>query len=250
MTKEEIMMGRHLVDLSRQAYERGIPFYSNFLNLYQQNIFHSCESELYGAYKLFGGYEGAERQMIAFLPDAFVFQADFPITCCRISPLKRRSFEELTHRDVLGSLMNLGIQRETLGDILIQETDIYLFCHSDIYDFIQGELNRIRHTGVTVAAEAPDALAIKPRVELCQGIVTSNRLDGVLAAICRISRGQAVELIHRGQVFINGRQAGSISALCHPKEMISVRGIGRFQFLEEEGETRKGRKKISYYKYL
>lgn len=250
MTREETIMGRHLVDLSRQAYEKGIPFYSSFLNLNEQNIFHSCQQELYGPYELYGGYEGAERQMIAFLPDAFVFGADFPITCCRITPQNRRFAEELTHRDVLGSLMNLGTRREMLGDILIQEQEIYLFCQSGIYDFLRQELGRIRHTQVSLAAAALGEWNITPRRELCQGIVTSNRLDAVLAVMCRISRSQAAELLHRGLVFINGRQAASASMSLHPEEIVSVRGTGRFQFLEEQGETRKGRRKISYYKYI
>lgn len=244
------MLSRHLVDLSRQAYERGIPFYSNFLNLNEQNIFHSCVPQLYGAYELFGGYEGAERQMIAFLPDAFVFHVDFPLVCCMVTPLNRRFSEKLTHRDVLGSLMNLGIERETLGDILIRENDIYVFCHNSIFDFLRGELTRIRNTSVSVTAAAPKELALAPDLELCQGIVASNRLDGILSLMCRISRSQAADLIHRGLVFINGKQAVSTSSCCHPKEIISVRGTGRFQFLEEEGETKKGRIKISYYKYI
>ena len=249
MTKEETMLGRHLVDLSRQAYERGIPLYSNFLNLNEQNIFHGCASELYGAYELFGGYEGAERQMIAFLPDAFVFQGDYPLVCCMITPQNRRFSQELTHRDVLGSLMSLGIERETLGDILIQEQDIYVFCHSSIFAFIQQELTRIRNTPVSVTAAQPGEPACSPHLEACQGIVPSNRLDAVLAAMCRISRSQACDLIHRGLVFINGKQMSSPKGSCHPGEIISIRGTGRFQFLAEEGETRKGRIKISSNRY-
>ncbi len=250
MTKEELMLGRHLVDLSRQAYERGIPFYSSFLNLNEQNIFHSCQQELYGPYELFGGYEGAERQMIAFLPDAFVFDRDFPITCCQITPRNRRFAEELTHRDVLGSLMSLGIEREKLGDILIQEQEISLFCQSGIQEFLSQELTRIRNTAVSLVAAEPGEFAVTPRLKLCSGIVSSNRLDGILALLCRISRSQAAELLHRGQVFINGRQALSASAALKPEDVLSIRGTGRFQFLEEQGETKKGRLKISYYEYL
>lgn len=262
MIREDTIQGRHLIDLSRQAYEKGIPFYSNFLNLNEQNIFHGCKAELYGEYQLFGGYEGAERQMIAFLPDAFLRAredhscrhgarlAQFPITCCRISPRNRRFSEDLTHRDVLGSLMNLGLERELLGDILIHEQAAYLFCHSRSFPLIQRDLDRIRHTSVTVEAAEHLEGQIGPRLELCQGTVRSNRLDSILAEMCHLSRSQAAELLRRGLVFRDGRQAVGASDRLKPGEIISIRGTGRFQFLEEQGETKKGRVKVSYYKYV
>ncbi len=250
MTREESILAKRLVDLSRQADQKGIVTYSDFLNLNEQNIFHSLLSELYTGYEQSGGYEHAERQMIAFLPDALVFPVDYPMVCCRIAPVNRKFAEELSHRDVLGSLMSLGIERGKLGDILVKDNLIYVFCHRTISRFLMEELTRIRHTNVTICLTELGETDIHPNMELCECIVTSNRLDGVLASVYRVSRSLAAELIKKGCVFINGKETASSSYSCRPGEIISVRGYGRFQFLDVSGETKKGRLKVQYNKYI
>lgn len=251
MTKEESMLAKRLVDLSRQADQKGITTFSDFLNLNEQNIFHTCSPDLYTGSELFGGYDYAERQMIAFLPDALMFHMDYPLVCCKIQPVNRKFADVLTHRDILGALMSLGIERSKIGDILVNDNLIYVFCHKTICDFLMDELTRIRHTSVTVQlADMEEAIDIRPNMELYDGIVTSNRLDGLVAAMCRLSRSQAAELIHKGNVFIHGRETLSASYSCKPEEIISVRGVGRFRFVEVSGETRKGRMKVQYYKYV
>lgn len=250
MTQEERMFARRLEDLSRRADQRGIATFSDFLNLNEQNIFHTTISKLSGSFQMFGGYECAERQMIAFLPDA-LFPVEFPLVCLKITPLNLRFADALNHRDVLGSLMSLGMERGKLGDILIEETQIYLFCHALVCDYLTRELVRIRHTSVTaVRAQEEEIPHLRPHTQLCSGILSSNRLDAFIAQMCNISRSQAGDLIRRGSVFINGRTAQSVSISCKPGEIISVRGTGRFRFLQEVGETKKGRMKIQYEKYI
>ena len=250
MTREEEILARHLVDLSRQADQKGIVTYSDFLNLNEQNIFHTLKPELYSGYELSGGYEHAERQMIAFLPDALVFPADHPIACCRIAPVNRRFAEELSHRDVLGSLMSLGIERGKLGDILVKDGQSYVFCHSGILGFLMEELTRIRHTNVKLTLVDAAEADIRPEIELCECIVSSNRLDSIVAAAFRLSRSTASELMKKGCVFVNGKEMESGSYACKPEEIVSVRGYGRVQFLEICGETKKGRMKARFYRYV
>lgn len=250
MTKEETILSKRFLDLSRQAGQKDIVVFSEFLNLNELNIFKQEIPNLYSGYEMFGGYALSERQMIAFIPDALCYAWDYPIVCLKITPLNKKFAESLTHRDVLGSLMNLGIERCKLGDILVNEEEVYVFCHENIAVFVMQELTRIRHTMVKSEQIEADSLAIKPRTELTEGIVTSNRLDSVIACICKISRSQASAWIKGGRVFLDNRQILQITAECKPGEMISVRSVGRFRFLESFGETRKGRLKIKYEKYL
>ena len=250
MTREEGILARHLADLSRQADQKGIVTYSDFLNLNEQNIFHSLIPELYSGYELSGGYGHAERQMIAFLPDALMFPANHPIACCAIKPVNRRFAEGLSHRDVLGSLMNLGIERGQLGDILVKDDRIYVFCHRRILAFLAEELTRIRHTNVELTVVDASEADIRPEMELCECIVTSNRLDSVVAAVYKLSRSTALELIKKGCVFVNGKEMAGGSYTCKPEEIVSVRGYGRICFLEECGETKKGRLKLKFYRYV
>lgn len=244
------MLYKRLVDLSRQALNKGIPTFSDFLNLNEQNIFHSCIPELSTGFQIWGGYEYAERQMIAFLPEALLFDWEYPLVLCKIELLNHRFAEPLSHRDVLGSLMSLGIERSKIGDILVKDNRIYVFCHEKISSFLMEELTRIRHTTVAVSlAELKDP-DIRPNLKQEETTVSSNRLDALLASMCHLSRGQAAELIQKGLVFINGKQMSGGSVSVKPEEIISVRGMGRFRFEDLLGETKKGRIRIRYSKYI
>lgn len=103
---------------------------------------------------MFGGYETAERQMAAFVPDAFCYEEDFhvesayPISCIRVAPLQAKFADALTHRDYLGSILNLGLDRSKIGDILLEEDCAYVFCHSSVCGFLIEEISRIKHTSV------------------------------------------------------------------------------------------------------
>lgn len=250
MTKEELLLAKRFVDLSRQAEQKDIVLFSDFLNLNELNIFRQGISELYSGYETFGGYELSERQMIAFIPDALCYAWDYPIACLKITPVNKKFAEILSHRDVLGSLMNLGIERSKLGDILVNEEEIYVFCLENIAGFLMDELTRIRHTVVKCEQIRQDSFTFELKKELVEGIITSNRLDNVIACVCKTSRSQASQWIKGGKVFLNNRQTLQTTVECKPGELISVRSVGRFRFLDSYGETRKGRLKIQYEKYL
>lgn len=249
MTRDEALIGRHLIDLSRQAQQRDIVVFSDFLNLNELNIFRQQGSELYSGFELYGGYELSERQMIAFLPDALCYDWKFPITCLKITPVNKKFAEKISHRDVLGSLMNLGIERSKLGDILVHEAESYVFCQEKIGEYLIENLTRIRHTTVLAVQTLPDEVHMEPELETAEGIITSNRLDSVIACLCKISRSQASQWIRGGKVFINNKETLQITYECKPGALISVRSVGRFRFLNCQGETRKGRLKIRYEKY-
>lgn len=250
MTKDETLLARRFIDLSRQAQQKDIVLFSDFLNLNEQNIFKQSISELYCSFEMSGGFPNSERQMIVFLPDALCYTWNYPITCLKITPLNRKFADELTHRDVLGSLMNLGIERSLLGDILVENNVIYVFCQERIADYICEELTRIKHTSIQLEPIQPSDVNIVPKTEALEGIVASNRLDSVIACICKISRSQANEWIRGGKVFLNSRALLNTTYECKQSELISVRSVGRFLFQGVFGETRKGRLKIKYEKYI
>ena len=250
MTRDEKLLAKRFIDLSKQAQQKNIVIFSEFLNLNELNIFRQEIPELYSNFEVYGGYELSERQMIAFLPDAFCYTWNYPIVCLKIMPINKRFAEKLSHRDVLGSLMNLGIERTKLGDILVDEMLIYVFCNKKIAVYIMEQLTRIRHTTIQIEQVESDAICIEPKKEFVEGIITSNRLDSVIACICKISRSQANQWIHSGKVFINNKETLQSTYEFKAQELISVRSVGRFHFLGCVGETRKGRLKIQYEKYI
>lgn len=98
MKKEELMLQKRLIELSRLSYQRGIVTYSDFLNLNELNILHTMpKTELYTTYKVFGGYDFSERQMVAFLPDALCYEYFYPISVLKIRPLQKKFSETLSH---------------------------------------------------------------------------------------------------------------------------------------------------------
>ena len=132
MDKEDLFEKR-MRELGKKAYYRGILTFSDFLDLNQQNILHSLSFRDTGVkVETFGGYESAERQMAAFVPEALSYEQDYPIACVKIQPLNRKFSEDLTHRDYLGAILNLGIDRAKIGDILLDQEAGYVFCQESM----------------------------------------------------------------------------------------------------------------------
>ena len=247
--EDEQLLKKRFLDLSKQADRKGIVTFSDFLNSNEQNIFHQVEQTLFCRYEMNGGYENAERQMVAFLPDALYYEWSFPYSCIKIEPAYPKFADKLSHRDILGAVMNLGIERVKTGDILLKDSVAYLFCADSVKDYILQELDRIKHTVVKVSETQLENFSIEPDFACLSGIITSNRLDAVVACICKVSRSMASSMIANGKVFIGGREVLHNTYVCKEKDVISVRSYGKYIFDTVSGETKKGRIKINYRQY-
>ena len=251
MTREEQQLEKHFRDLARTAYQRGIAVFSDFLNLNELNIFQSLRGEFsYLETETFGGYELAERQIAVFRPEAPVFYADYPVKCLKIIPLNAKFAEDLNHRDYLGAVLNLGIDRACLGDILVEEDAAYLFCLERMADFIRDNLIRIRHTSVYVEQVEAENFHYEPKYKEVSGTVASVRLDKLLALAFNASRSSLTGLIEGGKVFVNGKLVTSNGYEPKEGDLISVRGMGRFRFRETGGQSKKGREYVILWRYI
>lgn len=259
MMKEEQILEKRLLELSRLAYNRDIITYSDFLNLNELNILHSIpKNTLCAGYVLFGGYDLAERQMAAFLPDALSLRGELDIRSffsreicvLRISPLYEKYAEELSHRDYLGAMLNLGIDRSKTGDILIDGKNAFVFVNSKMKDFLIDELTRIRHTTVMTAEVEFQDFRYEPRYETINGTVASVRLDSLLALAFASSRSSLLGLIEGAKVFVNGKLVTSNGYQVKEQDIISVRGMGKFKFCGTGNITRKNRICVSILKYI
>lgn len=246
---EQELCKKRLIDLSKQANRKGIVLFSDFLNLNEMNIYHQSEKLFETKTESFGGVPYAERQMIAFIPDALYYEWEYPIAALRITPSYPKFAEKLGHRDILGAIMKLGVDRGKIGDIIVGEEEAYLLCEEGMAGYFMENLDRIRHTVVRLTECSPGELEIRQELEDREGIITSNRLDSVIACIHKLSRSQASELIRQEKVFVNGKLTQNVTYACHEKDIVSVRGYGRFIYVAEYGETNKGRLKIKYQLY-
>ncbi len=245
------MLQKRFIELSKIAYQREIVTYTDFLNLNELNILHTTpKQEFYTCYETFGGYECSERQMIAFLPDALCYNKDYPISVLKIEPLQKKFAEELSHRDYLGAILNLGIERSKLGDILVQSDSAVLFAHKSLESFIIEELTRIRRTPVRVAVLEEEQWFYQPKTKEIKGTVSSLRLDSLLTLAFGSSRSKLVAYIENGKVFVNGKLVTSNGYQIKEGDIISVRGLGRFQYREVISKTKKERLYVSIDLYI
>lgn len=229
---------KRLLELSNRASGRYYTEYTEFLS--QDEISLALELKFSSPYLLFGGYEDAERNIIAFGDD--IIESDFPISCIKIEPIQQKFADKLSHRDFLGSLMNLGINRNTLGDIIIKDNIGYLFCLDTISGYIADSLCRIKHTTVkcTKTGEIPNFLNELPDEE--EIIVSSLRLDVTVSAIYKLSRSQTSRLINQEKIFVNSKIMNSGALTLKNNDKITVRGYGKFILSSDKiRETKKGK---------
>ena len=243
MNTDGELFKKRLIELANRAYDTGVPTFTPFMGLLEQDIFRRCEMEFsHVPYAMFGGTEGSERVMARFGDEQLCgYSAPFPIVCIKAAPLSRRFSDELTHRDILGAVMNLGIDRSTTGDIVIRDNIAYLFCNETVAPLIIDSLTRAKHTELHAEAveRPPEGELYKlKRVKIN---IASERLDCIVKEFLRVGRGEASELIAKGRVFINGKLCESVSKPLKSGDVVSVRGNGRFIFRETVNMTRKGR---------
>lgn len=226
---------KRFIELYNRAYAKSYKVFSEFLNLEEQSILANA----YLPYCSYGGYDMAERIVAGF--GEAIENTDFPIRCLVISPVMQKFADKLTHRDFLGALMNLGIKRELLGDIIIANNCGYLFCLAHISEYIKNNLNRIKHTNVNVTEcdSLPDNIIKTPDPR--ELIVSSLRLDVLVSAVYKLSRNEATKLFSTSKVFVNSKLIENTSYQIKENDIVSVRGYGRFTFSQQLRKTKKDR---------
>ena len=244
MENDEKLLIKRFSELSERSRDRGYWVFSDFLTMAEQSTLIS--HNYLQPFTLFGGYENAERRIACFgSEDSLGYTEEPPVICIKISPLSQKFADKLSHRDFLGALMGLGIKRETLGDIVIEDNCGYLFCLETVSGYIVEQFNQVKHTSVkcTVCESAPTSVQKLP--DLSSMTAASERIDALIAAVYGLSRSEAQRLISQKLVYVNGKLTESSSYCPQHASTVSVRGHGRFIYEGTQGETRRGRLRIS-----
>lgn len=262
MQNDNNILAGHIRDLARRAYESSFVTHTNFLSssevaqidmLCKREGYYTGDMEILGArYCLYGGVEDPDRMMMVFLPD-YLSAEDFLSQekenpeiagCICIEPANARFADELTHRDFLGSLMNLQIERDRIGDIRTDHTRAFVMVTGDVVGLICSELVRIKHTTVR-CRQVPAAFCdIMPVFNEISGTVASERLDAILAFVYKLSRNEASRLIEEGAVAVDGHIAISGGYDLKMGARVSVRGHGKFIYDGAGSFTKKNRIRI------
>ncbi len=210
---------------------------------------------------VFGGSDVCERKIIGFSPyDEIVPYEEFPIKRLRLTYNPKFS-RTLSHRDFLGSILGVGITRAKVGDIFIDSDNVqsqssacgaFVYVHCDVADYIKANLERVGNASVKV--EICDTIYNEPSVvisldkEETKLTVSSLRLDTVLSAVFRISRGKASSFVEGEKVFVNWALAKSSAKPVNEGDVITLRGLGRAKLVSVEGISKKGKVIINVVK--
>jgi RNA-binding protein YlmH len=207
----------------------------------------------------FGGYSDAERKKIYILPD-FIEDAEsvesileygfsLDIDCILISGSR---FESFSHRDVMGSILALGVERDVIGDIvMLDNSRAVFFCESKLTPFFEGSIERIGRDKVSARRiEFDEAVLPERKVQKINDTVASARLDCVVAALCSFSRERAKEAIVSSLVELNYECEERVDREISTPAVVSVRGVGKFNVISLSDKTKKGRYRLLAEKLL
>lgn len=239
---------KRLRELALRARYTGACF-TRFLEPSMEREARSAAAEAQVDCALWGGYPGAERRIAAFFADGAPQEGDYPLSCLELN--WNEKYARPGHRDLLGAAMGLGLERDATGDIAMGARPgcAYLFVHRDVADYICANLASAGRAALKarVAADAPDVRP--PEGASLRATVSSPRLDAVLAAGLKLSRGEAQRLIEGGLVKRNHIETLRGDVHLEEGDLLSVRGHGRMRVEAFEGITRKGRQAVRLFRY-
>ena len=247
---EEKLLGRRVMDLAARCDRTGWYTCTDFLSPAEQAFCQTFLPRLGVSYSFDGGYDGAERACLIFHPDYLEAPPrdsdDYPISALRVT-----HGAALTHRDFLGSVLGLGLERDAIGDILVGERETIMLTTVGILPFLLTNLSTVGRVSVGVEQVSPaDITPPELNFELIKDTVASLRFDSVVATAFRVSRETAQKAIRAGAVRLNHREQLSTSAPVAEGDILSFRGRGKAVLDTVGAESRKGRIWIQVKKYI
>ena len=247
---EDRLLLAKVLDKYEQSQRKNIPAATLFLSPREQQLVQALlnAAGVRSGYVLDGGYEEAERKIAVFLPD-WAEDAEGELVFLRA--LFHGADSALTHRDILGSLMGLGVERDRLGDILVSPHSADIIAAPSLRDFFLREWTEAGRVKLTVTEIAREELLLpQVQVKVLRDTVSSLRLDAVAAAAFSVSRGKAAELIAAGRVNLDHVPCLKPDKPVAEGAVLTARGFGKAKLKEVGGLSKKGRTGITIERYL
>ena len=226
------------------AINKGITVFTD--EFYTPDIWSILEERLKNIIKVdsYGIFLDSDRRIIAFNKEEY---DEFPIRLVEIKC--NTKFSKLAHKDYLGALMSLGINRNKIGEVILSDDKAFVAVSLDMVDFIIGNLDKVKNLSCTCTLIEDFHNLPTANYEEKVVISTSNRLDSIVSAISNISRSKACEYIENQRVLVNYVTIKEKNYSIKENVKITVKGIGKFKIGEISGTTKSGRLKIKIYKY-
>ena len=265
MTEAHMLLAARIDDLLK-ASDRGEPVCGNFLTPGEAafSVAYLKEQRMDDRALLLGGYADAERRRLVALPPYLAdidgeaeenLKIYFPeeySNAVRALKISGSGYRKLSHRDYMGSLLALGIERSALGDIVVLgDFEAVVFCTDKIHSFLLSGIDRIATDKVNCRDFIPDETFAPEREYMpIRDTVASNRLDCVVGALTDLSREKAQSTIRSGLCEVDYLPEERCDVSLHTPCIVTVRGYGKFRVLSFDGETKKGRLRLVAQKYV
>ncbi|MBY0754857.1 RNA-binding protein [Clostridium sardiniense] len=242
---EEKNIAINLYEKMMLSYERNIPMFGK--SFYPPNIWKFFEEEIkIKGLKVesFGAFKESERRMISFNN---IYDTKFPI---RVLEIRNSSkFTKVTHRNYLGSILSLGIERDKIGDLIVKEDICYVAVYEEIADYILMNLKSIGKTPCKITELFEDIEAITHEFKEETILISSIRIDSIVAKLTNKSRGLAQKMIDEGLVLINYNINREKSFEVEKDDRITIRKYGKYIIGDCTGRSKSGKYKINIKKY-
>jgi RNA-binding protein YlmH len=248
--KEKALI-KTVLEYSNKADKQNRAFFTDFYNAewikltLQRHIGinNMCKHMLYG------GYDTAERQMLGIFPACDITEA-FPIGCLKVN-VRTGIGKPLTHRDFLGALIGLGLERDRIGDIIVKPFGAYIIVKNNIIDYISYTLTGIgKYQNIEITEVCFSDLELEmPKLKEINTTVASLRIDGIIAAGFGLSRTTCTKLIQNDKATCNGMNV-SPSYLLKEGDSVALRGYGKIKLKQINGITKKDRIHVCIEKYI
>jgi len=255
--KDDKILLAQILDKIEMVEKKNKIEYTDFLDLAQIELVQKFINKIkIENYMVYGGFEQAERKVFVFYPEKF----NSTVVEKNLSNIMQIIRIELpddlkgkyTHRDYLGAVIKLGIERKKVGDIIVDNNGADIIVDKDIVKFLLENLVSLtRFSKSTISLQNIDDLRpVEIKKEEIEIIVSSMRLDNVISELARCSRNKALEIINMERVFINFECETKKTKQIKSGNMVTIRGKGRFFVKEISGQTRSGRTVIKVEKFV
>lgn len=250
-TPEDRVLLAKIWDKINAGMRKNIPANTPFLTLREIDMCRYLFGNQEGLFP-FGGYEGAERQMLVYLPEYLekdaLYEEDSPLVCLRATFFDG---DTPSHRDFLGALMGAGIARETIGDICVGKGQCDFFVTTEIAPYILQNFIGAGRTKVHLERIPLSEVSVpEPETKEIRDTVASIRLDSIISSGFRVGRSAAAQYVTAGKVAIDGLPCEKPDKSVEEGCKISVRGLGKIRLRTINGQTKKGRISVIIDRYI
>ena len=254
--QEDKLLISKILDKIDSCKRKNLVVCTDFLDMYQLKIAKVALNLTKCNHILYGGYKEANREMVIIYPEKLTEEMIFSninnyMQVVRIE-LPKNLYGQYLHKDYLSGIMKLGIKREKFGDIIVEENGADIVVNKEIAEYLEQNLKQLRRfskSEITIQ-KIENIRKIELKKEDIRVVVQSLRLDSIVAQLANTSRTNANEIIIQGRVFINYEEQLKTDKQIKEKDVIVIRGKGKFEIDKIEGITRKNKQILTVKKYI